>query len=218
MNVPSLRSVDTGELALARRGTRTRAISPPTATRSLPPQECKVYTPQLLADAMVRAINPEPDDLWLDPCTGPGAFISALRNSGLSNQRIVAVDIDPCPSPEDGAATTVRGVDFFAWCAWTKKRFTKVVANPPYVALCKLGADLQKTVRQFHDSENPSFALRSNYWCAFLSACLGLMAALLLFCPPLGTTLFMLMNFVKGCCRHSSRWKSIDRWSRCFLK
>ncbi len=25
---------------------------------------------QLLAEAMVRAINPQPDDLWLDPC-GP---------------------------------------------------------------------------------------------------------------------------------------------------
>jgi adenine-specific DNA-methyltransferase len=175
MNVPSLRSSDTGALALASRTTRTRAIAPPTVTRSLPPQECKVYTPQLLAEAMVRAINPQPDDLWLDPCMGPGAFISALRNNGLTKKRIVGVDIDACPSAEDEAATTVRGVDFFDWCASTKRRFTKVVANPPYVALCKLGADLQQSVQQFHDSEDPTFALRSNYWCAFLSACVGLL-------------------------------------------
>ena len=175
MNVPSLRSVNAGAPPLASRSTRTRAISPPTVKRSLPPQECKVYTPQLLAEAMVRAINPQPDDLWLDPCMGPGAFILALRNNGLIKRRIVAVDIDACPSAEDEAATTVRGVDFFDWCASTKKRFTKVVANPPYVALCKLGADLQKSVQQFHRSQDPSFALRSNYWCAFLSACLGLL-------------------------------------------
>ena len=175
MNVPSLPSLDTCALALASRGARSRAISKPIATRSLPPQECKVYTPQLLAEAMVRAINPRPDDLWLDPCMGPGAFISALRNNGVTKQRIIGVDIDACPSATDEAAITVRGVDFFDWCASTKKRFTKVVANPPYVALCKLGADLQKTVQQFHDSEDPSFALRSNYWCAFLSACLGLL-------------------------------------------
>lgn len=177
MNVPSMRSLDTGALALASRGTRSRAISPLIAPRSLPPQECKVYTPQLLAEAMVRAINPQSNDLWLDPCMGPGAFISALRNNGLTKQRIVGVDIDPCPSAEDEAATTVRGVDFFDWCASTKKRFTKVVANPPYVALCKLEADLQKNVRQFQDSEDPSFALRSNYWCAFLSACLCVLKA-----------------------------------------
>jgi adenine-specific DNA-methyltransferase len=175
MNAPSLRSLDAGALALAGRGSQLRAISPPIAARSLPPQECKVYTPQLLAEAMVRAINPQPDDLWLDPCMGPGAFTSALRNNGLNKQRIVGVDIDPCPSADDDAATTIRGVDFFDWCASTRKRFTKIVANPPYVALCKLKADLQRSVRQFHDSEDPSFALRSNYWCAFLSACLDLL-------------------------------------------
>jgi adenine-specific DNA-methyltransferase len=124
---------------------------------------------------MVRAIDPQPNDLWLDPCMGPGAFISALRNTGLAKKRIIGVDIDACPSPEDEAATSIRGVDFFDWCALTKKRFTKVVANPPYVALCKLEADLQKSVQQFHYLEDPSFALRSNYWCAFLSACLGLL-------------------------------------------
>jgi adenine-specific DNA-methyltransferase len=175
MSVQSLQSLDTSALAPANRGTRPLAFAPPTASRSLPPQECKVYTPRLLAEAMVRALNPQPGDLCLDPCMGPGAFISALRNKGLAKNRIVGVDIDACPSLEDKSATTVRGVDFFDWCALTKKRFSKVVANPPYVALCKLEADLQKSVRQFHHLEDPSFALRSNYWCAFLSACLGLL-------------------------------------------
>lgn len=29
---------------------------------SLPPSECKVYTPGLFADAMVRAIDPDPNE------------------------------------------------------------------------------------------------------------------------------------------------------------
>ncbi|MGA7413204.1 MAG: N-6 DNA methylase [Bryobacteraceae bacterium] len=143
--------------------------------RSLPPPECKVYTPPLLADAMVRAINPHPSDLWLDPSMGRGAFISALRRNGVNKSRIVGLDIEVHPSPEDAAATTVRGVDFFEWCASTQERFTKVVANPPYVALCKLKPDLQENLQQFRQTQDPSFALRSNYWCAFLSACLGLL-------------------------------------------
>ena len=160
---------------LSSRGSPAFSAGPPNGLWSLPPSECKVYTPELLANAMVRAINPDPNDLWLDPCMGPGAFISALRKNGLSKTRIVGVDIDVHPSAEDSAATTVRGVDFFEWCASTNKRFTKVVANPPYVALCKLEDDLQKSVQRFHQSEDPTFALRSNYWCAFLSACLSLL-------------------------------------------
>jgi len=142
---------------------------------SLPPPECKVYTPEVLADAMVSAIDPLPHDCWLDPCIGPGAFIAALRRNGLAKERIVAVDIDSAPSTEDAAANTRRGVDFFEWGASTRKRFTKIIANPPYVALCKLAAELQARVQRFSDSDDPSFAMRSNYWCAFLAACLRLL-------------------------------------------
>ncbi len=62
---------------------------------TLPPSECKVYTPPLLADAMVRAVGPHRDDYWLDPCMGPGAFIEPLRRQGIARDRIVGIDIDP---------------------------------------------------------------------------------------------------------------------------
>src|SRR5271170_6301958 len=129
---------------------------------SLPPPECKVYTPALLADAMVRAVEPERDDYWLDPCMGPGAFITPLRQHGISRDRIVGIDIDNSVGAEDCAATTLRGVDFFQWCATTRKRFTKIVANPPYVAICKLHPALQQSLREFGGGEDASFALRSN--------------------------------------------------------
>jgi hypothetical protein len=80
---------------------------------TLPPPECKVYTPPQLADAMVGAIEPRGSDTWLDPCIGPGAFITPLRKRGISKNRIVGIDIDPEAGREDGAATTLRGIDFF---------------------------------------------------------------------------------------------------------
>jgi hypothetical protein len=86
---------------------------------TLPPAECKVYTPPLLADAMVRAVGPLRDDYWLDPCMGPGAFIAPLRQHGIPRDRIVGIDIDTSVGKEDGAATIVRGIDFFQWCAHT---------------------------------------------------------------------------------------------------
>ena len=141
----------------------------------LPPPECKVYTPQDLAEAMVHAIDPKPGDLWLDPCMGPGAFVSALRKNGVLKDSIVGVDLDRLASDEDASATTLRGVDFFDWCASTDDRFSKIVANPPYVAICKIGSELQATIKRFNNSEDPSYGLRSNYWCAFLAASLQLL-------------------------------------------
>lgn len=138
----------------------------------LPPPECKVYTPPRLAAAMVRAIEPSPQDYWLDPCIGPGAFITPLRQTGTPKHRIVGIDLEACPGLEDTAATTLRGVDFFDWCANASARFTRIIANPPYVAIRKLAPALQQTLQDCAGTDQRSFALRSNYWCAFLAACL----------------------------------------------
>lgn len=119
---------------------------------------------------MVSAIEPQGSDSWLDPCIGPGAFITPLRKRGISKDRIIGIDIDPEAGQEDGAATTLRGIDFFEWCSTTKRRFTKIIANPPYVAISKLHPDLQKSLRDFGGNKDNAFALSSNYWCAFLSA------------------------------------------------
>jgi len=138
----------------------------------LPPPTCKVYTPPHLAEAMVHALDPTPLDLWLDPCMGPGAFIAPLREKGVCKDRIVGIDIEPLPGMQDAGATTIRGIDFLMWCASTEERFTKIIANPPYVAIRKLHPQLQKSLLSYGPETDRSFALSSNYWCAFLSASL----------------------------------------------
>jgi adenine-specific DNA-methyltransferase len=143
---------------------------------TLPPLECRVYTPPRLAEAMVHAMEPGPHDYWLDPCMGPGVFIACLREKGIRRERIVGIDIDPNSSAEDGSATTVRGVDFFQWCTSTTQRFNRIVANPPYVAIRRLHPALQQALTAFGARGDGSFALRSNYWCAFLAACLRILA------------------------------------------
>jgi adenine-specific DNA-methyltransferase len=137
-----------------------------------PPPECRVYTPPQLATAMVSAIDTGTRDMWLDPCMGPGAFIACLREQGIRKSKIVGIDIDPNVGSEDEFATTLRGVDFFKWCASTTKRFDRIVANPPYVAIRRLHPTLQRALLSFGATEDGSFGLRSNYWCAFLSASL----------------------------------------------
>lgn len=152
----------------------------------LPPPECRIYTPAPLAHAMVQAIASTSHGRWLDPCMGPGVFISCLREKGVHKERIVGVDIDPKSGGEDRYATAIRGVDFFQWCAATPQRFDRIVANPPYVAIRKLHPELQQSVASFGSDGDGSFARRSNYWCAFLSACLRVLTdhGSLAFVPP----------------------------------
>lgn len=125
---------------------------------------------------MVEAIDSTSNGRWLDPCMGPGVFIACLHKRGVHKERIVGIDIDPKSEAEDRFATAIRGVDFFEWCAATPERFDRIVANPPYVAIRKLHPKLQKSVTSLGADRGGSFARRSNYWCAFLSACLRVLA------------------------------------------
>jgi hypothetical protein len=54
---------------------------------------------------------------------------------GVPRSRIRALDLDPNPQPHDGHARTLRGREFLKWSASTRERFSRIVANPPYVAL-----------------------------------------------------------------------------------
>jgi len=103
---------------------------------------------------MVRAIDTSPQGLWLDPCMGPGAFVACLRNQGVHKDRIVGVDIDPKAGAEDDSAITVRGIDFFEWCASTPRTFNRIVANPPYVAIRKLHSTLQRSLMAFGTADD----------------------------------------------------------------
>ncbi len=143
---------------------------------TLPPPECRVFTPPPLAAAMVRAINVGPRSLWLDPCMGPGVFVACLKEQGVLKDRIVGIDIDPNAGAEDASATAVRGIDFFQWCISATQKFDRIVANPPYVAIRRLHPALKQSLKPFEAANDASFTARSNYWCAFLSASMRVLA------------------------------------------
>lgn len=143
---------------------------------TLPPPECRVFTPTPLAAAMVQAIDTGHRRLWLDPCMGPGVFIGCLKDQGVRKDKIVGIDIDPNVGAEDASAMAVRGVDFFQWCASTTLKFDRIVANPPYVAIRRLHSALKQSLKPFETTNDASFGARSNYWCAFLSASMRVLA------------------------------------------
>jgi adenine-specific DNA-methyltransferase len=141
---------------------------PEPAMREEIPSSSTVFTPEILAAAMVGAAGGGPGLAWLDPCVGDGAFIAAMSQAGVPSDRIRALDISPAPAQRDSLARTERGVDFVDWAVRHPASVDCIVMNPPYVALNRLrGAPLARSL-QLELSSGQRLPLRANYWCAFI--------------------------------------------------
>ncbi len=140
-----------------------------------PPASCKIYTPSDLADAIVFALGNARGANWLEPSHGNGAFVEAIARSGVGQERIVAIDLDPATSAADRLATTIRGIDFLRWATETNRRFDRIVGNPPYVSIAQLPPSLQSTAASVLDINGRPIGKGSNLWYAFVLASLRLL-------------------------------------------
>ncbi len=125
---------------------------------------------------MAHVLEPRAKEKFLEPCIGSGALVRALARKGIPNTQIRALDLDPRNRDSDRYAQVIRGIDFLGWATQTSERFDKIIANPPYLALSRLGARLRENARQI---QNPlsgvPLPLRGNYWHSFLCASLQLL-------------------------------------------
>lgn len=137
---------------------------------------CSVYTPEPLAEAMVNAIM-DSYGAWLDPCVGAGAFTAALAAAGVPPCRVTALDLDRKPQAADAYASVLRGTDFIAWADDYDGRFDRIVANPPFIAIGRLAANLRDRATGVKFGENHPVSKGANYWCAFLCQSLRLLSA-----------------------------------------
>ncbi len=143
--------------------------------RAVAPGSCKVYTPPDLAEAMVRALGDIKGATWLEPAHGNGAFVEAIARSGVGNERIVAIDLDPGPAAADRLATTLRGVDFLQWAKETDRRFDRIVGNPPFISIAQLPLILQRSAASVLDLNGRPIGKGANLWYAFVLASLPLL-------------------------------------------
>jgi adenine-specific DNA-methyltransferase len=140
-----------------------------------PPPSCNVYTPESLADALVAALGDTPVARWLEPCVGKGALLEAISRGGTEKQRVVGLDLAKTSEPNDQLGRVKRSTEFLDWAARTTSRFDRIVANPPYISLRRLPAEI-RTAAVLHQTPagNPVPA-GSNCWYAFLCAALRLL-------------------------------------------
>jgi adenine-specific DNA-methyltransferase len=134
-----------------------------------------VYTPRPLADAIVHALGDDGRAKWLEPCVGGGVFLQALSNLGVPAERIRGLDVEIASEPFDSFARTIRGRDFLSWSLKTRERFRRVVANPPFLALNRLPADVQRAALTVRMPGGGTVPLGANCWLAFLCASISLL-------------------------------------------
>jgi hypothetical protein len=134
---------------------------------------------------MVRAMADKPGALWLEPCIGSGVFLEALREAGVSADRIRGVDLESEAATNDWLAKTIRGVDFLKWAKKTNERFDRIVGNPPFLAIRGLSYMLRKSALASPTPDGFGVPGKANCWYAFLCASLTLL-------KPSGSIAFVL--------------------------
>jgi adenine-specific DNA-methyltransferase len=139
------------------------------------PRSCVVYTPAPLATAIVRALGDSRTAQWLEPSVGEGVFLESLSAVGVSKKRIRALDLDVNSGSSDALGRTLRGRDFFKWSRTTRERFSRIVANPPYLAINRLPVEIQTAALSIPMPGDGRVPLGSNCWLAFLCASLRLL-------------------------------------------
>ncbi len=141
----------------------------------LPPPSCDVYTPSVLAKAMVRTLGDALDFQWLEPCVGKGAFLNALALQRVDRNRVTGIDLSSITEAADRHAMVQRSTEFLTWAAATEKRFDRIVANPPFISLSDVPSVVRKAAMRHSLPNGTPVPLGSNCWFAFLCAALRLL-------------------------------------------
>jgi adenine-specific DNA-methyltransferase len=135
----AMRSAGTNLIAELRAQSRARADDPEALYREVVPiarrkRLGQYFTPQPIAELMVRWIAEIRPRTTLDPAVGPGIFPRILRGV-CPRTSITAVDVDPVALAAArsviGAGVRFIEADFLTWT--NEREFDAIVANPPYL-------------------------------------------------------------------------------------
>lgn len=137
---------------------------------AFPPAKGMASTPTVLADTAVRFIGVEDGASWLDPSAGSGQLVRSLIRAGVPAQDIMTVDLQTqIPMLQNLGTEHLLGTDFLEWAKKTKRRFDRIIANPPFVPLSELEASLARSALSVRTRQY-KLTLAANYWVAFLLA------------------------------------------------
>ena len=124
------------------------------------------YTPEAVADALVRWAVRDAADSLLDPSSGDGRFVARHPNS-------VGVERDPASAAESRGrapeATIVEG-DFFTWAAADRRRFDCAAGNPPFIRYQRFAGATRRGALDYCRRLGVVFSGLSSSWAPFIVA------------------------------------------------
>lgn len=139
------------------------------------------YTPDTIADFIVRWIAPTPQKKILEPSCGDGSFIRSIyhccRKKKKRIPKIIGVELDRTEADKAriGSVTIVNS-DFFTYYQENiceKTSFDAVVGNPPFIRSQNFEEQYRTIAFQFMKKEGLHPGRLTNIWIPFLvlSAC-----------------------------------------------
>ena len=124
------------------------------------------FTPEAVANALVRWAARHPGDLLLDPSSGDGRFVARHPNS-------VGVERDPASVAEASErapnASLVHG-DFFTWASEDRRRFDCAAGNPPFIRYQRFSGATRQVALDYCRRLGVIFSALSSSWAPFIVA------------------------------------------------
>ncbi len=124
------------------------------------------FTPEAVADALVRWAVRSPGDLLLDPSCGDGRFVTRHPNS-------VGVERDPTSVAEASARAPDAAIvedDFFNWTSADHRRFDCAVGNPPFIRYQRFNGAIRRAALDYCRGAGVIFSGLSSSWAPFIVA------------------------------------------------
>lgn len=106
----------------------------------------------------------------LEPSCGDGAFLEALKASGMVFHSLTAVEYDKEESKKakNVGIGNVINTDFHVFCRDTDKKFNLIVGNPPFIRYQYYNSEQQKIAEELFKKAGLKFSRLTNAWVTFI--------------------------------------------------
>lgn len=124
------------------------------------------YTPDAVAESLLRWVLRSEDDRLIDPSCGDGRFIAGHRNSVGIEQDVVAAT----RAIERAPWALVHEGDFFSWASNTQERFDCAAGNPPFIRYQTFKGEVRESALRLCAQVGAKFNGLASSWAPFLVA------------------------------------------------
>ena len=129
------------------------------------------YTPEDIANFLVRWVAQGNPKRVLEPSCGDGAFFPSIA-ARIPDAEVTAFELEPLEAAKAqarGTGATVHQCDFLGWALEAKgSQFDAVLGNPPFIRYQYLPAEFQANAERVFSRLDCKFTKHTNAWVPFI--------------------------------------------------